>query len=76
MNFQIRPEVLERIRKQYPIGCTVELMEMCDPYRGMPKGLKGKVSCIDDTGTVFVDWENGSSLGVVYGFDRIRRIDG
>ena len=75
MNFQIRPEVLERIRKQYPIGCTVELMEMCDPYRGMPKGLKGKVSCIDDTGTVFVDWENGSSLGVVYGFDRIRRID-
>ncbi len=76
MNFQIRPEVLERIRRQYPIGCTVELIEMCDPYRDMPKGLKGKVSCIDDTGTVFVDWQNGSSLGVVHGFDRIRRIDG
>ena len=75
MLFQIRPEVLERIRKQYPIGCTVELIEMCDPYRDMPPGLHGKVFAVDDTGTVFVHWKNGSSLGAVFGEDRIQRAD-
>lgn len=30
-NLHMRPEVLKRIREQYPIGCTVEIIEMCDP---------------------------------------------
>ena len=29
---QIRPEVLKRLREEYPVGCTVELIEMCEPY--------------------------------------------
>lgn len=32
-NLHMRPEALKRIREQYPIGCTVEIIEMCDPYR-------------------------------------------
>ena len=48
---------------------------MWDPYRDMPAGLRGKVIHVDDTGTVHVSWENGSSLGAVHGFDRIRRVD-
>lgn len=44
-------------------------------YRDMPAGLRGKVIHVDDTGTVHVSWENGSSLGAVHGFDRIRRVD-
>ena len=74
MLMNIRPEVLERIREEYPIVCTVELIEMCDPYRDMPAGLQGTVTHVDDTGTVFVNWSNGSSLGVVHGVDRIRRV--
>ena len=34
MVFHIRPEVLEHLREEYPAGCEVELIEMCDPYRG------------------------------------------
>ena len=30
---------------------------------------------VDDTGTVFADWENGSTLGAVFGEDRIRRVN-
>ena len=48
---------------------------MSDPYRDMPAGLCGTVTHVDDTGTVFADWENGSTLGAVFGEDRIRRVD-
>ena len=74
-NLHMRAEVLKRIREKYPVGCTVEIIEMCDPYRDMPAGLRGTVTHVDDTGTVFADWENGSTLGAVFGEDRIRRVD-
>ena len=74
-NLHMRPEVLKRIREQYPVGCTVEIIEMCDPYRDMPAGLRGRVTHVDDTGTVFADWENGSTLGAGFGEDRIRRVN-
>ena len=74
-NLHMRPEVLKRIREQYPSGCTVEILEMCDPYRDMPAGLRGTVTHVDDTGTVFAAWENGSTLGAVFGEDRIRRVN-
>ena len=60
--------------KQYPAGTRVELVSMDDLYRKMPPGLKGTVDFVDDTGTVFVLWENGSHLGAVYGKDQIRRL--
>ena len=74
LGFNISPEELKRIREEYPVGCTVELIEMCDPYRDMPAGLRGMVTHVDDTGAVFAKWENNSSLGAVYGIDRIRRV--
>ena len=74
-NLHMRPEMPKRIREKYPVGCTVEIIEMCDPYRDMPAGLRGTVTHVDDTGTVFADWENGSTLGAVFGEDRIRRVD-
>ena len=74
-NLHMRPDMLQRIREKYPVGCTVEIIEMCDPYRDMPAGLRGTVTHVDDTGTVFADWENGSTLGAVFGEDRIRRVD-
>ncbi len=72
-NFPSR-KIVEKIRKRYPAGTRVELLEMNDPYRVMPKGLKGTVTLVDDTGTIGVDWDNGSSLGVIYGSDRCRVI--
>lgn len=46
-----RKEIVDRIKAQYPAGCRVELISMSDPYRPMPEGLQGTVSCVDDTGT-------------------------
>ena len=67
-------EVIEGIRARYPKGARVELIEMDDPCRDMVPGLLGTVVAVDDIGTVHIAWDNGSSLGAVYGVDRIRRI--
>lgn len=74
-SMQIRPEVLAKLREQYPTGCTVVLEQMSDPYREMPAGMTGKVIHVDDAGGIHVDWSNGSTLAAIHGFDRIRRID-
>ena len=71
----IHPERLKQLREDYTPGTRVELIRMDDPYSKLRPGDQGTVSCVDDTGTVFVNWDCGSSLGVVYGVDEIRKID-
>ena len=75
MNLSIKKEELEALREKYPPGCRVELVKMDDPYREMPPGLKGVVTGIDDSGSIHVDWQNGSSLAVVFGEDECRKIE-
>ena len=70
----IRFEELKALREMYRPGTKVELVSMNDPYREMPAGLTGVVRAVDDVGTVHVDWSNGSTLGCVYGVDRIKVI--
>ena len=70
------PEVVARLRKEYPVGCRVELVRMQDAHMGKLKpGCQGTVRWVDDMGTIHVSWECGSSLGVVFGIDECRRID-
>mgnify|MGYP003604906802 FL=1 len=66
-NFPSR-EIVERIKKQYPVGCRVELVKMDDP-QAPPIGTKGIVYGVDDSGSILVNWDNGSGLNVVYGVD-------
>ncbi len=73
MGIYIRKEELDALRERYPKGCRVQLVKMDDPYRDMPPGLKGVVTGVDDTGSIHVNWENGSSLAVVYGEDECRK---
>lgn len=67
-------ETVERVRKMYPKGCRVKLVSMDDPYSSLKPGDIGTVRFVDDTGTVFVNWDCGSSLGIVYGEDQIVKI--
>ena len=71
----IRPEVLARLREEYPAGTRVELIEMNDPYREMPPGLKGTVQMVDDAGGIHINWDNGSTLAAIHGFDKIKKTD-
>ena len=76
MNGFPRKEVVERLRQQYPKGTRVELIYMNDPYTKLKPGDRGTVTMVDSIGTVFVRWDCGSGLGVAYGEDHIRKIDG
>jgi len=67
-------ETVDRVRKQYPKGSRVELISMNDPYSSLKPGDQGTVDFVDDTATVFVVWDNGSTLGVVYGEDYVVKI--
>lgn len=67
-------ETIEALRRAYPAGCTVELVQMDDPQAPQP-GTLGKVIAVDDIGTIHVAWATGSGLGVAYGQDNCRRVD-
>ncbi|EAF8809534.1 DUF4314 domain-containing protein [Listeria monocytogenes] len=64
-------ETIERLKETYPEGTRVELVAMSDTY-APPKGTQGTVTGVDDIGSLFVRWDNGSSLNVLYGEDTVR----
>ena len=72
-NFPSR-ETVARLRQTYAKGTRVSLVSMSDPYTSLVPGDKGTVEFVDDTGTIFCNWDRGSSLGVVYGEDSVRII--
>ncbi|MFR1708886.1 MAG: DUF4314 domain-containing protein [Clostridium sp.] len=73
MRFPSR-EIVEVLRKRYPAGTRVELVEM-DDVQAPPIGTKGTVWGIDDTGSIMVHWDNGSGLHVIYGVDKCKKIN-
>lgn len=72
MKFPSR-EIVERIRREYPAGTRVELVQM-DDVQAPPVGTKGTVKGVDDTGSLLMRWDNGSGLNVVYGEDIVRKV--
>ena len=66
-------ESVEGIRRHFPVGCRVELLRM-DDVQAPPIGTKGTVYGVDDTGSILVNWDNGSGLNVIYGIDRVRKV--
>lgn len=72
MKFPSR-EIVESIRKAYPAGARIELLQMEDP-QAPPAGTLGTVIGVDDTGSIMAAWDNGSGLNVIYGEDQVRRV--
>ena len=64
-------KIVENLRKQYPAGCRVELVQM-DDVQAPPIGTKGTVRGVDDAGEIMVRWDNGSSLSIVYDVDECK----
>lgn len=69
----VKKEIVEKLRQQYPMGTRVELLQM-DDVQAPPIGTLGTVYGVDDIGSIMVRWDNGSSLSVVYGADKCRKI--
>ena len=69
----ITSEILASLREQFPQGTRVELLRMDDP-QAPPIGTRGTVRGVDDSGSVMVAWDTGSSLHVLFGVDECRII--
>lgn len=67
-------ETVERLRREYPAGTRVELVQMDDP-QAPPIGTRGTVEGVDDVGSLMMKWDNGSGLNVVYGQDIVKKLD-
>ena len=68
-----KQEIVEKIRKEYPKGTRVKLVRM-DDMKAPPLGTEGTVIGVDDTGSIMVAWDNGSSLNVIYNIDKCIKI--
>ena len=67
MNSFHSKETVENLRKQYMTGCCVRLVRM-DDIQVPAVRTEGTVFGIDDAGSI-LNWDNGSSLSVVYDVD-------
>ena len=70
----IKRELVEQLRRQYPVGTRVELIRMNDK-QAPPIGTCGTVKGVDDIGSIMVAWDSGGSLSVVYREDLCRKIE-
>jgi len=66
MRFPYKDQV-QRLRDIYPKGTRVELVAMEDPFSSLKPGDRGSVDHFDSIGTAQIIWDNGSTLGAVYG---------
>lgn len=71
--FNISNATLTQLRERYTKGTRVQCDAMNDPFENL-EGISGTVKFVDDAGTVHVAWDNGSSLGLVYGVDSFHKI--
>lgn len=69
-------QTLERLREQYKRGTRIELIRMEDPFTKLKPGDRGSVMFVDDIGTIHCQFDCGSCLGIVYGVDACRIIEG
>ena len=71
----IHSDQLKQLKEYYKPGSKVKLVRMDDPYTHIPVGTIGVVTCVDDAGTIFAKWSNGTTLGVVFGEDECVKIE-
>lgn len=66
---KLTPGLLSRLRQLYPPKTRVRLIRMDDP-QAPPIGTEGTVIHVDSLGTIHVQWDNGSALGVAFDEDK------
>ena len=65
---------IQRAKMLYPPGTRIVLGEMSDPYAPVPPGTRGTVKFVDDMGGIHPQWDNGRTLGLIYGEDSFRKL--
>ena len=72
--YERQRRIAESTKKLYPPGTRIELINMKDPYAPVTSGTRETGKFVDPMGTIFPEWDNGCSLGVVPGEDSFRKL--
>ena len=72
--YERQRRIAESTKKLYPPGTRIELLSMSNSYAPVPSGTRGTVKFVDSMGTIFPEWDNGRSLGVVPSEDSFRKL--
>ena len=64
---------IKELKRKYPIGTRIKLIKM-DDIGAPPIGSYGTVVGIDDLGSILVNWDNGSTLNVIFNEDKVEII--
>ncbi len=67
-------EIVDKLKQMYPKGTRIRLVKMDDKF-APPIGTLGTVLTVDDIGSLVVQWDNGSTLNVIYGEDVVQIVD-
>lgn len=59
---------IQKIKDKYIKGTRIKLIRMYD-MQAVPPHTLGTVDHVDDIGTIHMNWDNGSSLGIIEGED-------
>ena len=51
-------EIVESVRKKYPVGTRVELISI-EGEQAPPIGTSGTVVGLDNIGSIIIQWDNG-----------------
>ena len=73
MNYSSIRDKFKCLKEAYPKGTRLELIEM-DDKQAPPAGTQGTVRGVDDIGSILMKWDNGSSLSLIDGVDKFKRI--
>lgn len=65
----LRRDEVERLKQKYRAGMRVRLIKM-DDIQAPPSGTEGTIINVDDTGTIRVYWDIGSSLSIITNEDK------
>lgn len=65
-------KTVARLRKEYPAGSRVRLLEMND-IQAPPVGTEATVRGVDDAGHILVSWDSGGSLNLIPGVDKFEK---
>jgi hypothetical protein len=57
------------LRKEEIIGKRIRLISTTDEHTIVKPNDCGVISHVDDAGTIFANWDNGSTLGLIPGID-------
>lgn len=73
MNHWPTREEVQEIKRRYPPGTRIRLIDIDDP-QAVPLGTEGEVLRVDDAGQLIMKWDNGRSLSLIPGEDRFEVI--